>query len=576
VFALPAPAEPENPTGRETLQMCMAILAAMGVAAAQGMWHRARRRQAIADEARANADKAQAKAAAGGHGGGRGGSRGGGGLLTSSRHEGGSRKRPGGFQTGGHGDPRHPGGGRRKKDRKGPHRDPHDDSHGGSRKRDRKDSHKAPKDTPDGRTSPDRARPKRRKRGKVKGGLDTAGPCVKNRKPRKPRDKTPGDKDGKAPKATKDGKRRAPGPDTSAPKKRPSPLKWKARKKSRPGPGGDKALPPGRKRWKRPTPTAPTGKPDSKRRKDSKDRKGRKKRGGKRRPRWMRWTLRWTWSPEWAERRWARRMAASSATATGSTGATDAPSSATGAPHEGGRESWTRTPPRPPRGTEWMRPPPGADHSVRVESCERVDEPPRPPQQSEAAAVAGAPAGGRLALPPAAVSSTGSPSTTSPRGPASTNGASPTAQTTGGHMSRRLNLTAAMPTHGVQYDDDAELTIRDVIEAAADMAEEITAGVEDARATADGCERMASRLEALHVEIVELKVPGWLAAIWVRLIDKALHVKALAEGLAEALPAASEAIATAASNAAARHLNPADVTRDHGHIRPAEREYHDA
>ena len=139
----------------------------------------------------------------------------------------------------------------------------------------------------------------------------------------------------------------------------------------------------------------------------------------------------------------------------------------------------------------------------------------------------------------------------------------------------RPATVAAMPTHGVQYDDDAELTIRDVIEAAEDAAEEITSGVEAARATAAGAERMASRLESLHVEIIDLKVPGWLAAIWARLVDKALHVKACAEGLAEGLPAASEAISTAAGNAAARHVIVADTTRDHGHIRPAEREYHD-
>ncbi|YCK35196.1 hypothetical protein ACNF49_14235 [Actinomadura sp. ATCC 39365] len=134
---------------------------------------------------------------------------------------------------------------------------------------------------------------------------------------------------------------------------------------------------------------------------------------------------------------------------------------------------------------------------------------------------------------------------------------------------------AAVPLHGVQYDDDAELTIRDVIEAAQDAAEEITQGVEAARATAVGAERMAGRLEALHAELVDLKVPGWLAAIWVHLVDKALHVSACATGLAEALPAASEAITVAAGNAAARDLGVADTTRDHGHIRPAEREYHD-
>jgi hypothetical protein len=86
---------------------------------------------------------------------------------------------------------------------------------------------------------------------------------------------------------------------------------------------------------------------------------------------------------------------------------------------------------------------------------------------------------------------------------------------------------------------------------------------------------VAGRLESLHAEIVDLKVPGWLEAIWSRLVDKALHVKACAEGLADALPAASEAISVAAANAAARDLGVADTTRDYGHIRPAEREYHD-
>ncbi|MEQ4725050.1 hypothetical protein [Nonomuraea sp. B19D2] len=562
-FAPLAPADPDNPTAQEILQTCMTLVTALGVAAAKGMWHRARHRQALADQARADADKAKAKAAAnghhGGHGGGHGGSRGaagkGGGLLTGSRQEGTHRKHRGGHGPGGG-----PGGGR--KDPHGGDRKsrPHSKGPGGPHG----DSHKAPKT----------------KNGKHRGGADTGGlgtkSCIKNRKPRKAiDDKTT--KDGKAPKATKDGKKQH---DKDTPKpKGPAPLKWKAPRKSRPGPGGDKALPPGRKRWARPPAGSGAGKQDGKTTKTTK--------GGTKRTR-RTWKATTRWLKRWRTRH-AAATAAPGATTTGATGTSGA-----GGGQQAGRarrESWKRPtpPPPPPRGAEWMRPPPGADRSPRI-TVERVDTQPRPRRRSALAPVAGAPAAGRPALAlAAAASSTTTPTT------ATTSDESPTvqaaaSQATGGQMNRPAiparavpaprpaavaAAVAAMPTHGVQYDDDAELTIRDVIEAAEDAAEEITEGVDAARATAIGAERMAGRLDALHAEIVELKVPGWLAAIWVRLVDKALHVKACAEGLAEALPAASEAIATAAGNAAARHVIVADTTRDYGHIRPAEREYHD-
>lgn len=121
---------------------------------------------------------------------------------------------------------------------------------------------------------------------------------------------------------------------------------------------------------------------------------------------------------------------------------------------------------------------------------------------------------------------------------------------------------------------DAELTIYDVIEADADMAEEIMAGVDEARATADGCEQLVTKLEAVRARIIELKVPGVLAMWMVRLLEKTATVKASAQEIAARLPAASEAIATAGSNAAAIYQPPADVTRDMGHTRPADREYH--
>lgn len=133
----------------------------------------------------------------------------------------------------------------------------------------------------------------------------------------------------------------------------------------------------------------------------------------------------------------------------------------------------------------------------------------------------------------------------------------------------------SMPaTRTTQY-ADAELTIHDVIEADEDMKAEIIDGVVDARATADGCEKLMSKLEVIAAEIVDLKVPGVLAGMLLRLIDKTLTVKARAEAIAEKLPAAAEAIATAGSNAEARHKPLADAVRDAGHIRPAEREYHD-
>ncbi|MEU9083390.1 hypothetical protein [Streptomyces sp. NPDC048357] len=148
-------------------------------------------------------------------------------------------------------------------------------------------------------------------------------------------------------------------------------------------------------------------------------------------------------------------------------------------------------------------------------------------------------------------------------------GAIPAART-GGSV-----VTVPVPTKApsTQY-ADSDLTIYDVIDSDADMAEEIMAGVDEARAAADGCETMMTRLEALHTKIVELKVPGVLEGWVLILAEKAVSVKAKAEALAEKLPAASESIRTAGENAERRHKPLADVTRDHGHAAPAERDYH--
>ncbi|MFE9636745.1 hypothetical protein ACFYOB_38175, partial [Streptomyces sp. NPDC006463] len=136
-------------------------------------------------------------------------------------------------------------------------------------------------------------------------------------------------------------------------------------------------------------------------------------------------------------------------------------------------------------------------------------------------------------------------------------------------------VTVPVPTKApnTQY-ADSDLTIYDVIESDADMAEEIMAGVDEARAAADGCEKMMTRLEALHEKIVDLKVPGVLEGWVLILAEKAVSVKAKAEALAEKLPAASEAIASAGENAERRHKPLADAVRDAGHAAPAERDYH--
>ncbi|MFZ3475460.1 hypothetical protein ACODT4_41310 [Streptomyces sp. 2.9] len=57
------------------------------------------------------------------------------------------------------------------------------------------------------------------------------------------------------------------------------------------------------------------------------------------------------------------------------------------------------------------------------------------------------------------------------------------------------------------------------------------------------------------------------------MIEQTDVVKARAEAIAAALPRASEAITTAGGNAEARHRHLADVTRDMGHARPADRDY---
>lgn len=134
-------------------------------------------------------------------------------------------------------------------------------------------------------------------------------------------------------------------------------------------------------------------------------------------------------------------------------------------------------------------------------------------------------------------------------------------------------MSGPLPRPSTQY-RDADLTIFDVIEADADMATQIGEGVTEARATAEGCDRLMTKLEALHAKVVELRVPGALEGLVLGLMDKTATVKARAEAIAERLPAAAEAIAVAGTNAEVRHRPLADAVRDAGHVRPAERDYH--
>ncbi|GAA2154330.1 hypothetical protein GCM10009760_53150 [Kitasatospora kazusensis] len=137
-----------------------------------------------------------------------------------------------------------------------------------------------------------------------------------------------------------------------------------------------------------------------------------------------------------------------------------------------------------------------------------------------------------------------------------------------------VTIPAPRAPHGTQY-ADSDLTIGDVIEADADMAEEIMQGADDARLAAEGCESLLGGLEALHAMVLELKVPGVLEGMVAWLIEQAGLVQAKAEAVAEAIPGAAEAIAQAGHNAERRDKPVADVVRDQGHIAPAEREYHE-
>ncbi|MGW0836523.1 hypothetical protein [Streptomyces prunicolor] len=149
----------------------------------------------------------------------------------------------------------------------------------------------------------------------------------------------------------------------------------------------------------------------------------------------------------------------------------------------------------------------------------------------------------------------------------------PAGRRTGASVSSTGIVPVPRRAPNTQY-ADSDLTIYDVIDSDADMAEEIMQGADDALEAAEGCDKLTTRLEFLHAKIMDLKVPGVLEGWVLLLAEKAQNVKARAEAVAEKLPAASEAIRVAGENAAERHKELADVTRDQGHAAPAEAEYH--
>ncbi|KUL64781.1 hypothetical protein ADL28_08840 [Streptomyces violaceusniger] len=208
----------------------------------------------------------------------------------------------------------------------------------------------------------------------------------------------------------------------------------------------------------------------------------------------------------------------------------------------------------PRSGGEWLRPPPGwkVGYSVTITRPDREKPAPQPAAITR----------GRLGLP-AGTSTVATPTagtTPGPSGPAAPQKGAPP-------------MSAAPAVRTTQF-TDAELTVYDVIDSDEDMAEEILAGAEHAKAVADRCEDLASALESLRAELIDKKVPGVLIGWMAKLIERAQVVQGKAEGLAAALPRASEAITSAGQRAAEADKHRADAVKDAGHVAPAEREYH--
>ncbi|NAS27469.1 hypothetical protein GT755_38110 [Herbidospora sp. NEAU-GS84] len=514
---LPAPADPANPTAREAAALAMALVTALGVAAARGMWQRGQHRQARAAGDKAGGGRGRKTEHGGsGHGGaGRSSRRGGGGDGLSSllspagdrsrrRRKNKDQRRGMGWEDheSGRDAPDRPGG---RRDRKGPK------------------TPKTPKSPKDQVAGPEAGDSRDRRRGRNKDGRDKKrgwfgrfrkrraakrGPASQARKARPvdgpavmPRPKTPELESGQRPQPNRRSRRRRV-------------LFWRALRDGQ-----------GRRRWSR-------GERSRRRRERSGTRWA-----------WVRWSTIRTW---WFKR-WTRR------------------GEHTGEPNTGRTHGWERhhTGFQPPPGFQWMRPPPGP--GPEEWTVERIDVVPHRPAD---------PGPGRHRAPAVEFVSLPELEAGDPAGapPPNQHQEEPT-------VSMPVPRNGTLPNTvlnnlpNTQY-GDADLTIHDVIDADADMAVEIAEGVVEARATADGCERLVTRLEALHAKIVELRVPGVLEGMVLLLMDQALSVKAKAEAIAEQLPGAAEAISVAGMNAEIRHKPLADAVRDAGHTRPAERDYH--
>ncbi|MFF4417461.1 hypothetical protein ACFYY8_33470 [Streptosporangium sp. NPDC001559] len=498
---MPTPADPESPTISETLAVAVALMTALGVAAARAIWQRAQDRKGRTDRGRDHAGKTSAGGSGSGAGGGRGSRNGGLKSPSGLKSLGGSPK---GKSPKSSRSPSGLGAGTKPRSGKGL-----GGSGGGSRK-----GPEGGKKTPGGKAVPKAA----------KGGK-TAWEAAKKLRRRKK-----GDGDGQAPKPKQPGK-----DSTAKPKAVQRPLArkltWKAPKK-----GEEES---GRKRWKRTDDGGSGGKSGS---------KVKRRLGGW----WKRWKNRATPDP----------AADPAAEATQPTADEDGQEEEAEqqeeaqpeAPEEEQTEASPPPPPPPPPGPGGMRPPPGAAPQETTWTAEQIFPDPPPPRTPEA--VTGAPPTGRLALGPP-VNVADDPEPPQP------------AQQEGPPVST-LARTAPYSSGG-----QVDLTVYDVIEADADMEAEITDGVATALGAADGCERLRTRLETLRAKVIDLKVPGSLESDVLGLMELVDTIRIAAQSIASTLPTAAEAISVAGANAAARHKGLADVTRDMGHARPAERPYHD-
>lgn len=575
-FTGPHPQDPDQPGLQDMVGTGMALMTAVGVAAAQGMWHRARHRRAVADAARERADKQTGRSGQVGQGGkaakptttGSTGAaktgRSGGGAGTGAGVTGGARRKaagPAGGASGASGKTGSP--------------------QTGAAKRAGSTGAGAAGAGP-GRTRvwADRAKGAAKAAKGGTSGKSGAGTAAKGTAGAKGSAGAKGATGAKGPDGKAAGKDAAkkPGAKTGA---------EDAAKKTKAKTGEDTGKETGPKKA-----GAETGAQDTTKKTKAKktaEETGPKKttsaktgsagdaadRARSSRPSWRSWRFR--------------------GTQTEPTGPTRPTEPRRRAPGPAGGEQPPRMPSPPPMpppsAWESMRPPPQATQTAQawaepVPAQERTDQgrreqgqgespellPPRPVPPVDAAGRVAEPVGTPVPRAEAPRTRSSVPDETEIRPVAGAG--EPTRGQTVAPSSTPAPVPAVTPAASTQYGGDSELTVYDVIEADADMAEQITAGVERARSAADDCDRLFTQLESLHAHITELQVPGVLESLVVQLMDKTGEVKAKAVAIAEQLPAAAEAIAVAGTNAEARHKPLADAVADAGHARPAEREYH--